>query len=79
MNTKLTLSVEETLISRAKRVAKKRGKSVSQMVSEYFTALESDDHEKDDLAPLTASMLGIMAGEVDEKQEYGEYLEEKYL
>lgn len=74
----ITLSLEEPLISKAKTVAKKRGKSVSQLVSEYFTALESDEHKETELAPLTASMVGIMSGEGDDKEEYVEYLERKH-
>ena len=39
MQTKLTLRLEEQLIERAKAHAKKRGKSVSQMVADYFALL----------------------------------------
>jgi len=36
MQTKLTLRLEETLIEQAKQEAKKRGLSLSKIVSEYF-------------------------------------------
>jgi len=46
MNTKLTLSVEEDLIRKAKAIANERGKSVSQMVEDYFLSLLSDNIQK---------------------------------
>jgi hypothetical protein len=36
MSTKLTLSVKEETVERAKRISKKRGKSISKMFEEYF-------------------------------------------
>ena len=40
MQTKLTLQMDDELIARAKAHAKKRGKSVSQLVADYFRILE---------------------------------------
>ena len=39
MQTKLTLRVDEKLVKKAKAYAKKTGKSVSQLVAEYFSLL----------------------------------------
>lgn len=46
MNTKLTLRLEENLIKAAKRHAGTLGKSVSQMVADYFYLLENDSMDK---------------------------------
>ena len=82
MNTKLTLSVEDKLIRRAKKIAKKKGKSVSQMVSDYLFSLVSNENEVHvgDIPPITRSMKGVLAndGEVSERN-YKDYLESKYL
>ena len=78
MQTKLTLRLEEQLIERAKAHAKKRGKSVSQMVAEYFALLDRDDRPEA-LAPLTRSLFGSLRGAVVDEDTYREHIEEKYL
>lgn len=80
MHTKLTLRLEVDLIRRAKVFAKKRGKSVSRIVADYFTVLERAP--KQDAAPswppLVRSLKGsLRKARVDEK-DYRRYLEEKY-
>lgn len=79
MKKKLTLRLDEDLIDRAKREAKKRGKSVSQMVADFFKVLEgesSDEHKKDALTPFTRSLIGSVK-DVDE-EDYYRYLEKKH-
>ena len=78
MQTKLTLRLEEQLIERAKAHAKKRGKSVSQMVADYFTLLDRDDRPAT-LAPLTRSLYGTLGSTAVDEDTYREHLEEKYL
>lgn len=39
MATKLTLSMDEKVINHAKRIARRRGKSLSKMVEEYFNSI----------------------------------------
>ncbi len=77
MQSKLTLRMEESVIRKAKRLARKRGKSVSKIISEYITE-EPDEQLVEELPPLTASMVGALGNE-GEEQEYKKYLEEKYL
>ena len=80
MQTKLTLRMEEAVIRKAKRLARKRGQSVSRMVSEYIAQAEEAEGENR-LPPLTASMVGALAsgkGDVDETS-YRRHLEEKHL
>ena len=78
MQTKLTLRLEEQLIERAKAHAKKRGKSVSQMVAEYFVLLDRDD-QPETLAPLTRSLHGALGGAAVYEDTYRRHIEEKYL
>ncbi len=78
MQTKLTLRLEEQLIERAKAHAKKRGKSVSQMVADYFALLDRDD-QPEPLAPLTRSLYGILRDTAANENTYRQHLEEKYL
>ncbi len=51
MTTKLTLSIKEETVQRAKRISKKRGKSISKMFEEY---LDSIVEKETDANPLEA-------------------------
>jgi len=67
MQTKLTLRLDDALIKTAKHAARDRGKSVSQMVAEYFASFgkasgPAGNFDKGRLAPVTRSMLGILRG-----------------
>lgn len=39
MTTKLTLSIDEEIVKKAKRISEFRGKSVSKMIEEYISSL----------------------------------------
>lgn len=81
MKTKLTLRMDEALIQKAKAQAKKRGKSVSQLVADYFNvldAVEDQPSQKKQYGPITTSMVGILKGAKVDKEDYYRYLEEKH-
>ena len=82
MQTKLTLRLDEQLIENAKLVAKQSGKSLSQMVADYFVQLNQKPSSKcQPLPPNTASLLGCLPAtpsqELDE-DDYRSYVESKY-
>ena len=80
MQTKLTLRLEEKLIERAKRYAEASGKSVSQIVADYFAVLDSENSaDKTVLLPITRSLSGVLKDKDVNEQNYYDYLEEKYL
>lgn len=80
MQTKLTLRLDDELINRAKSYAKKKGKSVSQIVAGYFSLLNAEpENESADFTPLVRSLKGPLKGAKVGKKNYHEYLEEKYL
>lgn len=61
MHTKLTLRLEEQLIGQTKSYAAKAGKSVSQLVAEYFTLLTSKKNKPSSpAAPITRSLRGLL-------------------
>ena len=80
MNTKLTLRVEESVVRKAKRLAKKRGSSVSKLFSQFIAEAKEEDELKG-LGEVTSSMVGVMSASemMDAKKSYHSYLEEKYL
>lgn len=80
MQTKLTLRLEEELIKRAKSYARGRGKSVSQIVADYFLVLGSDEKLTDEkAAPTTRSLRGILRGTRVDESDYRKHLEERFL
>lgn len=78
---KLTLRMETELIQNAKAYAAVHGKSLSQLVADYFSELTSQSTPEEKLPPLTQSLRGILSGagkELDEES-YKQHLEDKYL
>ena len=81
MQTKLTLQLDDELIARAKAHAKKRGKSVSQLVADYVRILEKVEQKppsKKKYSPITESLRGALRGAKVDEDDYSRYLEEKY-
>jgi hypothetical protein len=80
MQTKLTLRLDEKLIRRAKSFAKRTGKSVSQIVADYFVLLGEESKERDlPLTPIVRSLKGSLGGAEVDVEDYRHYLEDKYL
>ena len=80
MNTKLTLRMDESLVEKGKFEADRRGKSVSQMVGDFFDSLSTPDQQAaKKLPPLTASLVGVLKGHRMNVDSYKEHLREKYL
>jgi hypothetical protein len=79
MNTKLTLRLDERLIRRAKRYSERTGKSVSQIVAEYFSLIDGDEpFPGTELTPRVRSMVGSLKGAATTEKDYRRHLEEKY-
>ena len=59
MNTKLTLTIEQTVIEKAKKYAKDKERSLSNLIENYLKALtkESDSNEIE-LTPIVKSLKG---------------------
>lgn len=80
LQTKLTLRLEKRLIERAKRIARREGKSVSGMVADYFRALSAEpEMPEEDLPPITRALKGSLKGAGVDEEDYRRYLEKKYL
>lgn len=61
MQTKLTLRLEESVIAGAKAFAKRSGRSVSQIVADYFALLDADVTDVDEVTtPIVASIRGSL-------------------
>jgi len=79
MQTKLTLRLDDRLISGAKEYAKGTGKSLSQIVAEYFTALLSPAPKPFAATPAVSALRGILKDrDVGGERDYRDYLEKKH-
>jgi len=81
MNTKLTLTIEQTIIERAKSYAKKKGRSLSDIIENYLKAITKEDRIEEELSPLIKSLRGSFKTpkSFDYKKELSKGLSEKYL
>jgi hypothetical protein len=79
MTTKLTLRLDERLISKAKRYAERSGKSVSQIVADYFAAMDAvEDIPGTEVSSRVRSLRGAFKGSTVAEDDHRSYLEEKY-
>ena len=78
MNTKLTLRMDEAVVRKAKGAARRRGKSVSQMVSEFFDSLGPGERRSPTLPPLTRSLVGVLKGSKVSEADYIAHLRKKH-
>ncbi|MBL7075197.1 antitoxin [candidate division KSB1 bacterium] len=80
MKRKLTLRLEESLIQRATSYSEKNGKSVSQIIANYFALIGEETSEAvSELTPVVRSLKGALRGGQVDEDEYRRHLEEKYL
>jgi len=79
VHTKLTLRLDHQLIGRAKSHARRTGKSVSQLVADYFALLDRTPiDEETALPPLTNALYGALAPAQIDETDYRRFLDEKY-
>ncbi|HEX9731329.1 MAG TPA: DUF6364 family protein [Thermoanaerobaculia bacterium] len=80
MHAKLTLRLEEDLIEVAKDYAAKTGKSLSQIVADYFALLTARPAAHDEgTTPLVRSLKGALRAAAVDESDYRRHLEERYL
>ena len=82
MNTKLTLTIEQEIIKRAKNYAKKKNRSLSDLIESYLKVLTNEEMEDktQKLSPIIDSLKGSfkMPKNMDYKKELRNRLEKKY-
>jgi hypothetical protein len=77
MNTKLTLRLDRDLIEGAKRHSAKSGKSVSKLVSDYFTLIDARQPSPV-VTSRVQSLRGVLAGSWLDELDYRKHLEDKH-
>ncbi len=80
MTAKLTLTIEESVIIKAKSYAKNTGRSLSELIENYLETITSEHEEKKDISSKLSKIVGSvkLPEDFDEDQELQNYLEEKH-
>ncbi|MEO6682429.1 MAG: DUF6364 family protein [Ginsengibacter sp.] len=80
MNTKLTLTIEESVIERAKLFAKNTGKSLSEIIENYLVAITQEDITNN-LSPKLKKIVGVVSlpEDLNEEDELRSALENKHF
>jgi antitoxin component of RelBE/YafQ-DinJ toxin-antitoxin module len=73
---KLTLSVDDHVVSRAKQYAKQRGVSISEMVETYLAAVAESRPVASRDAPILRSVRGVLKNA--DIKDYRKHLAAKY-
>jgi hypothetical protein len=81
MTTKLTLTVEESTIKKAKLYAKHTGRSLSELIENYLETLTEENTNKSEISPKLKKIVGVvkLPEDFDEKAELNAYFENKHL
>lgn len=80
MNRKLTLTVEKTIIEKAKLYAKKTGRSLSELIENYLENI-TEDYSDEEISPKLRKLIGSvqLPPDFDEEKELRSALEQKHL
>lgn len=81
MNTKLTLTIEQAVIEKAKQYAKRKNRSLSDLIQSYLTAITMENEKPARIeSPIVRSLKGSfkMPEGFDYKNELTKSLSEKY-
>lgn len=80
MSSKLTLTVDKSIIERAKSYAKNTGRSLSELIENYLDSITKDNTESE-LSPRLKKIVGAvnLPADFDEKTEIRSAMENKHL
>ncbi len=68
MISKLTLTIDDSVISVAKKYAKQKGKSLSAIVENYLMSISSKEIKEESISPSILKLMGAI--ELPEKFDY---------
>jgi len=80
MTTKLTLTVEKSVIEKAKSYASQTGRSLSELIENYLETLTQESSDQT-VSPKLKKIIGSvkLPKNFDEEKELRSYLEKKHL
>lgn len=78
MDAKLTLTIEQRLVNQAKKYAKNKGRSLSDLVENYFKVLTTEKESEDiELSTTVKSLKG--AFKIPKNTDYKKVLKEEII
>ncbi len=81
MDTKLTLTIDASIAKKAKKFAKEKGSSLSEIIESYLKNITKDKDEIDvEITPTVKSLRGTFktAANLDYKKDVAKCLSKKY-
>jgi hypothetical protein len=80
MTTKLTLTIEQGVITKAKIYAQKKGRSLSSLVENYLVSLDTKDNREKAVSPRIKRLRGAikLPADFDYKKSLETELSKKY-
>lgn len=81
MTTKLTLTIDDSVIDSAKKYAKRKGKSLSNIVENYLKSVSGEENQTQTiLSPKVRKLMGSvkLPEDFDYKKELGNALSKKH-
>jgi len=80
MTTKLTLTIDDSVISIAKKYAKRKGESLSHIIENYLKSLTSKENKEENISPEILKLMGVikLSKDFDYKAELTKGLSKKY-
>jgi len=80
MTTKLTLTMDDSVIDSAKKYARSKGKSLSDIVENYLKSITVQENKGEQLSPKVTELMGSvkLPTDFDYKNELGNALNKKY-
>lgn len=80
MSTKLTLTIDKSVIKDAKAFAKAQGRSLSQIIENYLKSLPTEKGQ-DEISPNVKKLTGVIKvpKDFDYKKELSDAIAEKHL
>ena len=82
MNTKLTLTIEQSIIEKAKKYANDKGRSLSSIIENYLKIITNEEVVSDiKITPIVKSLKGSFKAprNFNYKKDLSKRLSEKYL
>jgi len=81
MTTKLTLTVDDAIIKKAKYYAKQTGRSLSELIENYLETLTEESKSNEQVSPKLKKIAGAvkLPLDFDEQKELELYYQNKHL
>lgn len=80
MTTKLTLTIDDSVINSAKKYALKKGRSLSNIIENYLKTISAKEEKEERLSPKVMKLMGSinLPEDFDYKKDLSKALSKKY-